>query len=215
MWARRAHHRAPLAALVCDGQCDAPSSTCAGSSDADRSIDYHMSASAQVAICSSVWRGPPRAANMGPNAHTHTHSATTKIPSAVLQNLSPSTRHKRKQQQQTCMHDHAEITHLCGRPHDHRSRRACEIRPSARRRWFTSCARTTPTWDLVWGGAPMRGAHQQPKVIPVSSSLLLASKVVEVGDTMNVFAVSGLAKRRLGRATPHVLHVMQAQWTMT
>jgi hypothetical protein len=31
---------------------------------------------------------------------------------------------------------------------------------------------------------------------------------------MNVFAVSGLAKWRLGRATHHVLHVMQAQWTM-
>jgi hypothetical protein len=58
------------------------------------------------------------------------------------------------------------------------------------------------------------GSHQRPKVIPVSS-FLLASKVVEVGDTMNVFAVSGLAKRCLGRATPHVLHVMQAQWTMT
>jgi hypothetical protein len=53
-------------------------STCAGSSDADRSIDYHMSACAHLAICSSVWRGPPRAANMGPNAHTHAHCATTK-----------------------------------------------------------------------------------------------------------------------------------------
>jgi hypothetical protein len=101
-------------------------STCAGSSDADRSIDYHMSACAHLAICSSVWRGPPRAANMGPNAHTHTHCATTKIPSAVLHNLSPSTRHGRKQQQQqTCMHDYVEITHLCGRPHDHRSRPTC------------------------------------------------------------------------------------------